>query len=98
MSYETVEHPPHYNQGKIEVIDFIEDQNFGFLDGNVIKYICRYRWRGAPIEDLKKARFYLDRLIFILENLDDSGIQEPLRVRHGLDRARLLYDGEGHSG
>lgn len=58
-----VNHPPHYTTGKIEVIDFIEDQRFGYCDGQVIKYVSRFRHKGNAIEDLKKARWYLDRLI-----------------------------------
>lgn len=58
-----VNHPGHYTKGKIEVADFIIDQDMGFLDGNVVKYVCRFRHKGKPIEDLKKARWYLDRLI-----------------------------------
>lgn len=62
-----VHHPPHYTTGKIEVIDFILDQHFGYLDGQVIKYLARYRHKGAPLQDLQKARWYLDRLITLLE-------------------------------
>jgi hypothetical protein len=62
-----VNRPPHYTTGKIEVIDFIEDQRFGYLDGQVIKYVARYRHKGSAVEDLKKARFYLDRLIASME-------------------------------
>lgn len=58
-----VNRPPHYTTGKIEVLDFIEDQQFGYLDGQVIKYVARHRHKGAALEDLRKARFYLDRLI-----------------------------------
>lgn len=59
---ESVEHPPHYNTGKIEVIDYIIDQKMCFLDGNVVKYVSRYRHKNG-VEDLKKALFYLERLI-----------------------------------
>ncbi len=62
-----VNHPSHYTQGKIEVLDFILDQQCGYLDGQVIKYISRYRHKANPIEDLKKARFYLAQLIQQLE-------------------------------
>jgi hypothetical protein len=55
--------PPHYTQGKIESIDFIRDQDFPYLAGTIIKYIVRYRWKGTALQDLKKARWYLDRLI-----------------------------------
>jgi hypothetical protein len=61
--HDPVNHPSHYTQGKIEVLDFIEDQGFGYLAGNVVKYVARYRWKGSPVEDLRKARYYLDRLI-----------------------------------
>lgn len=57
------DHPSHYNSGKIEVIDFIEDQNLGFNLGNTIKYIARARHKGNYIEDLKKALWYLKREI-----------------------------------
>ena len=58
-----VNHPAHYTTGKIEVIDFIEDKQLGFHEGNVIKYICRAKLKGQELQDLKKARWYLDRLI-----------------------------------
>jgi hypothetical protein len=43
------------------------DQNFGYLDGQVIKYVSRFRWKQKPIEDLRKAQFYLNQLIEKLE-------------------------------
>lgn len=58
-----VNHPSHYNKGKIEVIDFIEDQGLSFHLGNVIKYIARAGSKGDKLEDLKKAQWYLDRYI-----------------------------------
>lgn len=59
---DVVNHPSHYTQGNIEVIDFIEDQDLGYHAGNVVKYVCRYRHKNG-LEDLKKARWYIDRLI-----------------------------------
>lgn len=56
-------HPSHYTRGKIEVIDFIEDQQLPYHLGNVIKYIARAGYKGDKLEDLKKARWYLDRYI-----------------------------------
>ena len=50
---DVVNKPSHYNQGKIEVCDFIIDQKMGFLEGNIVKYISRYK-RKNGIEDLKK--------------------------------------------
>ena len=62
---DAVNHPSHYNSGKIEVIDFIEDQGLGFNLGNVVKYTARAGKKDPTktLEDLKKAAFYLDREI-----------------------------------
>lgn len=60
---EMVNHPKHYTQGTIEVSDFIIDQKLDFLAGNIVKYVCRHKFKGTPVQDLKKARWYLDKLI-----------------------------------
>ena len=60
---ESVNHPQHYNVGKIEVIDFVEAWQLDFCAGNAVKYIVRSPYKGSPLEDLKKARWYVDRLI-----------------------------------
>lgn len=57
-----IAHPGHYTGGKIEVWDFIHDQKLDFLEGNVVKYVCRYK-RKNGLEDLLKARQYLEKLI-----------------------------------
>lgn len=62
-----INHPKHYTYGKIEVIDVIDALNLGFYEAQVFKYIARYRYKNG-IEDLKKARWYLDRLISKLEH------------------------------
>jgi len=54
--------PAHYRQGDIEVIDFIVDQDFNYCEGNVIKYLSRWRIKNG-LEDLKKARWYINKLI-----------------------------------
>jgi len=63
-----VNHPPHYNQRNIECIDAIEaatDLGFEYyLQGNIIKYMWRYKYKNG-VEDLKKAKWYLDKLIEI---------------------------------
>ena len=56
--------PKHYNKGKIEPWDFIVSQGMDFLEGNIVKYISRYKYKNG-IEDLQKARTYLDKLIGI---------------------------------
>ena len=58
-----VEHPVHYNSGKIEVIDAIEDWKLNFNRGNVVKYVARAGKKSDEIEDLKKAEFYIKREI-----------------------------------
>lgn len=63
-----VNHPPHYNTGKIEVIDVIEGWGLDFCLGNTVKYIARAKHKGKEIEDLKKAKWYLDKEVEILEN------------------------------
>ena len=65
---EAVDHPEHYNRGKIEVIDAIEDWGLDFNAGNVVKYVARHQHKAEPLEDLKKARWYLDRIIEGFEN------------------------------
>ena len=56
-----VNHPKHYNMGKYEVIDVIEDFGLNFNLGNVIKYIARAEHKGNRQQDLEKALFYLER-------------------------------------
>lgn len=57
---EEIVHPSHYNVGKIEVKDFIRDQDLNFCLGNVIKYVCRANHKENYLKDLKKAKFYLE--------------------------------------
>jgi hypothetical protein len=69
---EQVDHPKHYNHGKFEVIDVIEDWQVDFHIGNVIKYVSRAGRKNddTEIQDLKKALWYLQRKIEILEKKD----------------------------
>jgi len=67
--YDPVNSPPHYTLGDgIECIDYIE-QNLtpvefkGYCKGNVIKYVHRESYKGKPLEDMSKAKWYLDRAI-----------------------------------
>lgn len=57
--------PSHYQQGKIQVWDFIVDQDLDFLSGNIIKYICRagYKPQESELDDWLKVRAYVDRKI-----------------------------------
>ena len=67
VAKEKVNHPQHYNAGKIEVIDAICDWELDFIEGNVVKYITRAKHKGDELGDLKKARWYLDYLVKRLE-------------------------------
>ena len=62
-----INHPPHYTSGKIEVWDFIIDQGLDFVLGNVIKYVCRAGRKGDRLEDLMKAKAYLEKAISLYE-------------------------------
>jgi hypothetical protein len=73
---DVVNSPPHYKTGGIEAIEGIEasmgpEAFAGYLKGNIMKYMWRYERKGKPIEDLKKARWYLDRLIGLRERKAD---------------------------
>lgn len=64
-----VNHPSHYTDGKIEVIDYIEDKKLGFCLGNAVKYISRAGKKDPTkeVEDLRKALWYVERRIKELE-------------------------------
>lgn len=72
-----VNHPSHYAGSKIEVIDYIEDKELGYCLGNVVKYVSRAGKKHSAgksdkekeIEDLKKAKWYLERRIYELETV-----------------------------
>ena len=66
---DTVNHPSHYNDGKIEVIDYIEDKKLGFCLGNAVKYISRAgkKDKSKEVEDLRKAIWYIERRISQIE-------------------------------
>ncbi len=61
------EHPSHYTHGKIEVWDFILDQELDYLLGNVVKYVCRARHKEKYLDDLKKASQYILKAISVEE-------------------------------
>jgi len=65
---DVVNHPKHYNQAGIECIDAIKaatgDGFENYLQGNIIKYIWRYQYKNG-VEDLKKAQWYINKLIEI---------------------------------
>lgn len=84
---EAVNHPDHYQSDKMEVIDVIEAFNLGFCLGNVIKYVLRAT-RKNGIEDLKKARWYLDREIQKAEETDRNTDLDMREIRKDIEEAR----------
>ena len=64
-----VNHPSHYTDGNIEVIDFIEDKKLNYHRGNALKYLCRAGKKdpAKEVEDLQKAIWYINREIQRLE-------------------------------
>jgi hypothetical protein len=71
-----VNNPPHYNQTGIECIHAISaatDKGFKYyLQGNVMKYLWRFDYKDKPLEDLQKAKWYLDKLIEEVMASDES--------------------------
>jgi len=105
---DAVNHPAHYNVGKIEVIDAIEDWKMGFNDGNAVKYIARHRQKGRPIEDLKKALWYIARELMTAHDctMDDvvtivAGVKKHAAVQRDIDELMKAHPelfGEGVGG
>lgn len=72
-NHDPVNHPSHYTSGSIECIEAIQEsmsfEGFcGFLKGNAQKYLWRYQHKNNPLEDLKKARWYINKLIEAVES------------------------------
>ena len=69
-----VNHPSHYTTGKIEVIDYIEDQKLPYHLGNAVKYISRAGKKDPDktIEDLSKAVWYINRYIEVLKKEEEK--------------------------
>lgn len=69
-----VNHPAHYNNGKIEVADFIADQRLNFDRGNAVKYLCRAGAKdpACEIQDLEKASWYIKHEIKTLKERNND--------------------------
>ena len=69
---DNVNHPKHYNinwkgEQAIVTFEYIRSWRMEYAEGNVIKYVSRHKYKGKALQDLKKARWYLDRMIEELE-------------------------------
>jgi len=101
---DNVNEPAHYTQGNIECIDAIKEALGGegfmaYCRGNVLKYLWRAERKGDPLEDLKKARVYLDWLLDavdqrqldeLIKQLDAQREADKLRLREILDNQEEL--------
>ena len=76
-----INHPIHYNKG-IETTDYICSWDMDFCEGNIIKYVTRWKYKDG-VDDLRKARWYLDKLIKTIE--DDRLLQNNKRIRFSGD-------------
>jgi hypothetical protein len=74
MLTDAVNHPSHYTDGKIEVIEYIEDKKLDFCLGNAVKYISRAgkKDKNKTVEDLRKAIWYLERRIKEIEESEND--------------------------
>ena len=77
---DAVNHPSHYTEGNIEVIEYIEDKKLGYCLGNAVKYISRAGKKdpAKEIEDLQKADWYIKRRIMELEQKENVVVQKKL--------------------
>lgn len=94
---DVVNSPAHYNAKGVECIEAIEasmtgTEFQGYLKGNVMKYMWRYTYKGKPVEDLKKAEWYLQKLIASVEescyNSSLALSKESIEPHHFVDIMR----------
>ena len=92
---DNVNHPSYYTDGKIEVIEFIEDKNFGYCLGNAIKYISRSGKKSKETEilDLQKAIWYINRRIQELNEQRKTVNNEIDKFENEEDRHEKLNTG-----
>jgi len=73
---DAVNSPSHYKAGNIETIDYIVDvlgeyDTIHYCHGNILKYLGSRLWnKNNPLQDAKKARWYLDKMIQLMENTE----------------------------
>ena len=97
----TIEKRDYYNRGKIEAIDAIESActgltgHEGFLTGTVLKYMFRWHWKGTVVAHLRKARYYLDRLI--TEEEKKLGVAESMSEQSATSSPSDIKPSSGHT-
>lgn len=101
MMSDMVNHPSHYTDGNIEVIDFIEDKKLNYHRGNALKYLCRAGKKdpAKEVEDLQKAIWYINREIQRLEAQKQKDAREAelraVGVTFADDLRRIVHTPEG---
>lgn len=83
MIHDPVNHPSHYCDGGIETIDFIEAKQLPYHLGNAVKYISRAGKKDDELQDLRKARWYLDRYIQLREHENKKEQSENCLLNEG---------------
>jgi|TARA_B100000073_G_C23608177_1_gene523404 hypothetical protein len=73
MAHSPTKGPSYYQRGRIQVWDFIRDQDLNFHLGNAVKYICRAGYKDDKIKDLEKAIHYLENELHHVQEFDGSG-------------------------
>ena len=93
-----VKEPPHYFRFKIEPITFIMQNEIPYAEGNAIKYLCRWRFKHktkeAQIEDLKKAKQYIDLILEHEENKSDDTVKLKLGKESSVEGYRKWKKGK----
>ena len=93
-----VKEPPLYFRFKIEPITFIMQNDIPYAEGNAIKYICRWRFKHktkeAQIEDLKKAKQYIDLILEHEENKSDDTVKLKLGKEYWVEGYRKWKKGK----
>jgi hypothetical protein len=71
-TFDEVHRPVGYCSGKIQPVEYIDANNLGYYEGNIVKYITRWEKKGTPVKDLEKAAWYLNHLIKLAKDRYDA--------------------------
>jgi len=82
--------PGHYKDKPLQVWDYVIANNLGYLEGNVVKYVSRWRQKGG-VEDLRKAKHYIEKLIEVESGqaAPDTAADATLRAQRATWDARV---------
>ena len=80
---DNINHPSHYTKG-VETIEYVRSWDMDYVRGNIIKYVTRFPYKGTPVQDLEKAKWFINKLIETTQERDDEDNQE-----HGDSNSRV---------